>query len=167
MKIRLLIIISTFFVCFSINGQEDQDPLLSKDEVLTTIYWIRDNPLEPWDSVFIKKYSAVLKWIVFTNPEFQFDIKCMTEFLNKYPETKDYPYSQEIPLIYSLGQLAYEIENSKQGDFENSCYYATRLILKYYQNLVSINENNRNALLDKYQNFENNDKLKKYISKKY
>ena len=151
-----------------IHSQNNSETILTDKEALETIFWIRDNPLKPMDPIFIEKYGDVLDWFVSSQSELELKIsvKCMGEFIDKYPDTKAYKYSDDITLLYTLGQFAYTIENKSGNNSIGSCYYSTKLVLAYYEKLVSKSKKNKNRLLDKYLNLENENKLETYLKKK-
>lgn len=167
MRKRNLIIVLISLTYLTVTGQNNQETILSDNEVLQTIQWIRDNPLKPMDSLFIEKYGDVLKWTVYNNPDFIFNIKCADEFIDKYPESSEYPYADDIILLFSLGQVVYTIENNDNECTAKSCYESTKLVLGYYQKIALMSDKNRNSLLDKYIQLEKQNKLEKYIRKKY
>ena len=148
------------------HSQDNSEKVLTDKEALETVFWIRDNPLKPMDSIFVEKYGDVLDWFVSSQSELKISIKCMGEFIDKYPDTKAYKYSDDIMLLYTLGQFAYTIENKSGNNSIGICYYSTKLVLAYYEKLVSISKKNKNRLLDKYLRLENENKLETYLNKK-
>jgi|GEM_PF-5037184 len=135
----------------------------SSKKVLKTIYWLRDNPVKMTKPKFSKKYSEVLGWLMSNRPDFQFNTSGLKEFMDKYESNSDYEYTQEITLLYTLGQVAYEIETNKKKDHENAGYYSIKYILEYYQNLLKLDENLKNELLENYLILEKENKLEEHI----
>ncbi len=125
LKYPLIVFAFLTLISSDLNGQNSNDKIiLTETQVLENIYWLRDNPLAPWDSVFIEKFGNILDWIVFKNPDFRFDVKCAKEFLDTYPETSEYRYVRDITLMFTLGQVAYIIENKVNIVNVNSCYFS-------------------------------------------
>lgn len=134
----------------------------SKETTLKMIYWLKNNPLEPSDSLFIHYHNEIQKWNKYRSIKNNIHaIRGMKELLNE----NDYLYYREIQILYIDGQIAYEIENNKNRNFEiNSCYFAVQIILDYCKNLIKKDQDLKNKLLEKYILLERQGKLKEHIT---
>ena len=159
-KISILLLI-TVFHNISLKAQHEKDWIPSKETTLEMIYWLRDNPLGPSDSLFIEKNKEIIKWKSNRSTRYgNYIVRGIQEITNDV----NYPYSREIQTTYIHGHIVYEIEPNKRRNYEiNSCYFSILFVIEYYKNLLLKDEDLKNNLLENYINLEQQGKLKEHI----
>ncbi len=117
----------------------------SEKEAVNAMKWLLENPQIESKKIFNTKTSEITAWRLSNvlNPELH--LKEKVDFIM---ELGDSDYSNEFSVIYDFGNFIQKIENSNYNK-KLFKYYSINGVLKYYSNLIKIDESCKIDYLDK------------------
>ena len=117
----------------------------SEKEAVCVMKWLLENPQIETKEIFRKKANAISVWKLNNTINPKLHIKEKLDFIMKLGNSK---YSNEFSIIYDFGKFIEEFENENYNE-KLFKYYSINGVLKYYSNLIQIDESCKIDYLDK------------------
>lgn len=154
------VILTSLLICFAypIFGQ-----ITSNKKANETLNWLIENPQIKSDSLFTEKSVEVLKWHAKNNSQVEMRPSGIGEFMDT---SSTYKFFKEITMIYMLSEIDNQI--NKSIDENQSAFLSISNVIKFYENVITINGAYKNDILDRYSTFSEKElrkKMKKLIKR--
>lgn len=147
------VMLITLFVCIAHSsfGQ-----ITSNEGAEEALNWIIENPQMKSDSLFVEKSAAVIKY----NFENHSQVEMRSSGIGEFMETSgNYKFFREVTLIYMLSEMNNQV--NKNVSKNQSAFISISNVLKFYQNILLLNENYKNVTLDNYATLSEKELRKK------